>query len=168
VKPTPAASIFPITTSEQMSMFSIKAFEDRLQQHLTEIFNVKTIIERSTIKEKTKGEKSRIVLKVSGETKDVENALEDLMNLFSLLRTRIFNDKTSTKFHSSNKPNILSLLFQMAIGRKSKKLLKSFNIIYLQLILFVHVKKSLSQLFISIILILPIHNSVLMNKKLKI
>ncbi len=98
MKPTPAPSIFPITTSEQMSMFSIKAFEDRLQQHLTEIFNVKTIIERSTIKEKTKGEKSRIVLKVSGETKDVENALEDLMNLFSLLRTRIFNDKTSTNF----------------------------------------------------------------------
>jgi hypothetical protein len=119
--PTAPASIFPVTTSEQMSMFSIKLFEDRLQQHLNETFNVKIIIERSTMNEKKKGEKSRIVLKVSGQPKDVENALEDLMNLFSLLRTRIFNDKTSKKTYFQNKQTKFFLVFQMVIGRKSKK-----------------------------------------------
>ena len=98
----PSTSSLLITASEQISMFSVQNFEDRLQQHLHETFHVKMTIERPTVDEKSKGEKSRLHLKVIGQTKDVESALEDVFNLFSLLRTRKFDDKTSKKlfFHS--------------------------------------------------------------------
>ncbi len=89
--------MFPVTKPEEISMFSIDKFEDRLQQHLKETFNVKTIIERNIINDKIKGEKSRIIIKVTGQIKDVENALEDLVNLFTSLRTRKFDDKTGKK-----------------------------------------------------------------------
>ncbi len=75
-----------------MSMFSIKAFEDRLQQYVTDTFNVKMIIERGTINDKAKSGKPRILLKVSGEEKDAKNASDDLMTLFSSLHTQIFNE----------------------------------------------------------------------------
>jgi hypothetical protein len=91
------SSIYPVTIPEQMSMFSINSFEDRLQQHLKETFNVKIIIERNTIPDKIKGEKSRIIIKVIGQSDDMENALNDLVNLFSSLRTRKFDDKTGKK-----------------------------------------------------------------------
>ncbi len=91
---TSPSSIYAVTTSEQISMFSIKIFEDRLQQYLQDTFNVKTIIERNIINDKIKGEKSRIIIKIFGQIKDVESAVEDLINLFSSLRTRQFDDKT--------------------------------------------------------------------------
>jgi len=75
-------------------MFTITTFEDRFQQHLKETFNVKTNIERNTVNDKSKGDKSRIIIKITGETNNVENALNDLMNLFLSLRTRKFDDKT--------------------------------------------------------------------------
>ena len=101
-------------------MFSINTFEDRLQTHLQETFNVKTIIERNTIPDKVKGEKSRIIIKIMGQTNDVESALNDLMNLFSSLRTRTFNDKTGKEiFFFENLNSLFSI--QMVIGRKSKK-----------------------------------------------
>lgn len=87
-------SIFPITTSEQLSMFKLNKFEERLQEHLNQTYNVKVLIERTVINDKIKGEKSRIIIKISGQTNDVENGLEDLMNLFSSLRTRKYDDKT--------------------------------------------------------------------------
>ena len=123
VQPQTPSSIFPINSTEWMSMFSVPIFEDRLQQYLKETFNVKVLIDRNTINDKTKGEKIRIRLKISGQSNDVENALEDLSNLFSSLHTRKFDDKTSKKknpppFHFIEQ----SLLFlQMVIGRKSKK-----------------------------------------------
>jgi len=89
--------MYPVTSPEQISMFSIKIFEDRLQEYLKETFNVKIIIERNIINDKIKGEKSRIIIKIFGQIKDVENALEDLMNLFSSLRTRQFDDKNGKK-----------------------------------------------------------------------
>lgn len=97
VQPQAPSSIFPITSMESISMFSVPIFEDRLQQYLNEMFNVKVVIDRYTINEKNKGEKIRIRLKISGHSNDVENALEDLSNLVSLLHTRKFDDKTSKK-----------------------------------------------------------------------
>jgi hypothetical protein len=83
--------MYPITTPEQMSMFLIDKFEDRLREHLEQTFNVKTLIEQS------KGAKSRIIIKITGEMNDIENALNDLMGLFLSLHTRKFDDKTGTK-----------------------------------------------------------------------
>ena len=82
-----------------MSMFSINTFEDRLQQHLKETFNVKTDLERNTVNDKSKGEKSRIIIRITGQTNDAEGALNDLMSLFLSLRVRKFDDKTG-----KNKP----------------------------------------------------------------
>ena len=106
---TPVAaspSIYAVTSPAQMSMFSINTFEDRLQQHLKETFNVKTIIERNTIPDKVKGEKSRIIIKVTGQMNDVETALNDLMSLFLSLRTRKFDDKTGKKIFSFKKHSL--------------------------------------------------------------
>ncbi|CAF1511634.1 unnamed protein product [Adineta steineri] len=82
-------SIYPIATPEQMSMFSINTFENRLQQYLNETFNVKITIERNT-----NVDKSRVIIRITGETNDVDSAMNDLVNLFLSLRTRKFDDKT--------------------------------------------------------------------------
>jgi len=102
-------------------MFSINTFEDRLQQHLKETFNVKTTIERNIINDKKRGEKSRIIIKITGQMKDIESALDDLMNLFSSLRTRKFDDKTGKKIFSKKEKNSSFFLFKMVIGQKLKK-----------------------------------------------
>jgi hypothetical protein len=107
---SPSASIYAVTASEQISIFSIPTFEGRLQQHFNDTFHVKILIERNTIPDKTKGEKSRIIIKITGQEKDVENAMEDLINLFSTLRTRTFDDKTGRKI-ISNTPSKPDLFF---------------------------------------------------------
>ena len=84
-------------------MFTIDTFENRLQKYLQATFNVKTIIERSTITDKVKGEKPRIVIKITGQMKDVESALDGLLALFSALRTRKFDEKTGKRQLSSQK-----------------------------------------------------------------
>jgi hypothetical protein len=79
-------------------MFSIDTFEDRLRQYLQEAFNVKVICERhNNNNEKTKGTKTVIRIKVTGQMNDVDNAMQDLENLFSLLCTKKFDDKTGKK-----------------------------------------------------------------------
>ncbi|CAF1451106.1 unnamed protein product [Rotaria magnacalcarata] len=93
-KPANTSSIFPITKAEEMNMFLMDKFEERLQEHLKEICNVNIIIERHAVNDKVKGDKTRIRIKLTGEMNDVESALNDLSNLFSSLRTREFNDKT--------------------------------------------------------------------------
>jgi hypothetical protein len=102
-------------------MFSINTFGDRLQQHLKETFNVKTTIERNIINDKRKGEKSRIIIKITGQMKDIESALDDLMNLFSSLRTRKFDDKTGKKIFFEKRKKFFIFLFKMVIGQKLKK-----------------------------------------------
>ncbi len=92
-----STSIYPINTPDRMSMFSIETFEDRLQRYLQETFNVKLICERSNNNEKTRGPKNSINLKITGQKNDVENAMEDLDNLFSSLRTKKFDNTTGKK-----------------------------------------------------------------------
>lgn len=87
-------SIYTVTSAEDLSIFSIDKFEERLQVHLEETFNVKVLIERTVINSKSKEEKSRIIIKISGQTNNVEHAIDDLTNLFSSLRTRKFDDQT--------------------------------------------------------------------------
>ncbi|CAF3089011.1 unnamed protein product [Rotaria sp. Silwood2] len=94
VPPVSHTSIYPVTTTEGISMFSINTFEDRLQQHLKETFNVKVIIERNQTHDKIKGEKIHIIIQLTGQMNDVKSALNDLINLFSSLHTRKFDDKT--------------------------------------------------------------------------
>jgi len=77
-----------------MSMFSIYTFEDRLRQYLQETFNVKAICERHN---NNKGIKTNIPIKITGQMNDVTNAIHDLENLFSSLRTKKFDDKTGKK-----------------------------------------------------------------------
>ena len=85
-------SMYSISAPEQLSMFSIDVFENRLRQHLQDTFNVKTIFER-TSNETTKGARNCIIIKVIGQIKDVQNALPYLVNLFSSLNTKKFDDK---------------------------------------------------------------------------
>lgn len=87
-------SLFSITKADELSMFSIKSFEDRLQEHLKQTYQVQVNIERYTVNIKTQGAKTCVRIKLTGETNDVEVAINDLTSLFSLLRTREFNDKT--------------------------------------------------------------------------
>ncbi|CAF4224636.1 unnamed protein product [Rotaria socialis] len=94
----PATSMYPLNTPEQISMFSIDKFEERLRQYLQETFNTKGTFERTghNNNEKSKGIANRILIKLMGQTNDVENALQDLDNLFSSLHTKIFNEQTSS------------------------------------------------------------------------
>ncbi|CAF3687073.1 unnamed protein product [Rotaria sp. Silwood1] len=87
--PVAHTSFYSVATTEGISMFSINTFEARLQQHLKETYNVKVNIERK----KTKEEKIHIIIELIGQMNDVKGALDDLINLFSSIRTRKFNDK---------------------------------------------------------------------------
>jgi hypothetical protein len=92
-----STSIYPITTVDRMSMFSIETFEGRLQRYLKETFHVELTCEKSNNNEKTKGPKNSIRLKITGPANDVENAIEDIDNLFSSLRTKKFDNTTGKK-----------------------------------------------------------------------
>jgi hypothetical protein len=94
---TKSTSIYPITTVDRMSMFSIETFEGRLQRYLKETFHVELTCEKSNNNEKTKGPKNSIRLKITGPANDVENAIEDIDNLFSSLRTKKFDNTTGKK-----------------------------------------------------------------------
>jgi hypothetical protein len=87
-------AMYSISAPEQLSMFSIDRFEDRLRQYLHETYKVKTIFDRNNLNEKTKGPKMCIVMKITGQMNEVENAIQDLINLFASIRTRTFDDKT--------------------------------------------------------------------------
>ncbi|CAF1381804.1 unnamed protein product [Adineta steineri] len=86
-------SMYPITVPEQIIMFSIDRFENRLQQYLQMTFNVKTIFERNNLNEKTKGTKPCILIKMTGQMNDVQNATQELINLFSAVHKKTFEDK---------------------------------------------------------------------------
>ncbi len=47
--------------------------------------------------EKNKGTKTGIRIKITGQMNDIENATQDLENLFSSLCTKKFDDKTGKK-----------------------------------------------------------------------
>ncbi|CAF3561359.1 unnamed protein product [Rotaria sp. Silwood1] len=95
-----STSMYPVNTPEQVSMFSIDTFEDRLRQYLQETFNVQVTFERTNNNnnnnEKTKGLTNCILIKLMGQMNDLENATKDLYNLFLLLQTKIFNEKTNS------------------------------------------------------------------------
>jgi hypothetical protein len=78
-------------------MFTLDTFEDRLRQYLERTFNVKTIFERDYRNHKSDEEMTRIIIKITGQMSDIENVLDDLLNLFSSLRTKKFDDKTGKK-----------------------------------------------------------------------
>jgi hypothetical protein len=76
-------------------MFSIDKFEDHLRQYLQDTFNVKVICERyNHNNEKTKGIRTSIRIKLSGQQNDVENVTDELENLFSSVCTKKFDDET--------------------------------------------------------------------------
>jgi len=81
------ATVFPINKPEQVQMFAIESFEDRLKQHIETNFHVTLSCERIT---RAKG---NIKLKINGSQDDVENAFQELENLFLLLNTKKFDDK---------------------------------------------------------------------------
>ncbi|CAF0879399.1 unnamed protein product [Adineta ricciae] len=85
-------SIYAVSSPEELSMFSLKTFETRLEQHLTSTYNVKVTIERSVLNTKPKGDGARVSIKIIGEGRSVESALNDVQKLFLSLRTRKFDD----------------------------------------------------------------------------
>ncbi|CAF3865378.1 unnamed protein product [Rotaria magnacalcarata] len=94
----PVTYIYALNTPEQISMFSIDTFEERLRQYLQESFNTKGTFEGTgqNNNEKSKGIANRFLIKLMGQPNDVENAVQDLENLFSSLHTKIFNEQTNS------------------------------------------------------------------------
>ncbi|CAF4120126.1 unnamed protein product, partial [Rotaria sordida] len=98
-----STSMYTINTPEQISMFSIDTFEDRLREYLEETFNVQVTFERTNNNnnnnnEKIKGLTNCIFIKLIGQKDDIENATKDLCNLFLSIKTKIFNDKTNSNW----------------------------------------------------------------------
>ena len=81
---------------EQMSLFSIDTFEERLQRYLQETFHVNLIYERSTSKnEKSKEAKGNIRMKITGQMIDADNAMQDVNDLFRSFCSKKFTGKRS-------------------------------------------------------------------------
>ena len=99
---TPTAShstTYLINTPEQLSMFSIDKFEDRLRQHIEERFSVKMVVKKTGDSAKASADRARITFQVSGQMQHAESAIDDLTELFCSLRTRTFTDqKGKTRF----------------------------------------------------------------------
>lgn len=91
-KPDLVSSSYAVNTSEYLSMFTIDSFEERLRKYLQDKFHVKVNIERSTTVDKNNAEKSRVLIKFNGQQTDVDNVTEELMNIFTDLKTRKYDD----------------------------------------------------------------------------
>ena len=82
---TTSPAKYSIEQVDQRNMFSIKRFENDLQEYFKRKFHVELVCKRM---------KTNIRLEVSGEMKSVEDALNSIDQLFSSLRTKQFNDKS--------------------------------------------------------------------------
>ncbi|CAF0805827.1 unnamed protein product [Adineta ricciae] len=89
-----SSSTYTIYAHEEIIMFSIERFEDRLQQHLQNVFHVKTIIDRRNLSEKIKGIRPCIIVKVTGDENETQNAIQDVMDLFSSKQIKKYDDET--------------------------------------------------------------------------
>lgn len=78
-------------------MFSMQRFEDRLRDYMEETFRVKIAIEKSVTNDKAKGDKTSIWIKVTGASTDADDAFQDLMSLFSSLRTKRYDEKNGKR-----------------------------------------------------------------------
>ncbi|UJR14781.1 hypothetical protein I4U23_001769 [Adineta vaga] len=87
-------STYTIYSLEQVIMFSIERFEDRLRQYLNGTFHVKLVFERKYFNEKTKGTKPCISIKMTGSENETQNATDELNNLFSSKQTKRFDEET--------------------------------------------------------------------------
>ncbi|CAF0856240.1 unnamed protein product [Adineta ricciae] len=89
-----SSSTYTMYAHEEIIMFSIERFEDRLKQHLQNVFHVKTTIERRNLSETTKGIRPCIIVKVTGDENEAQNAIQDVMDLFSSKQTKTYDDET--------------------------------------------------------------------------
>ncbi|CAF0928899.1 unnamed protein product [Adineta ricciae] len=108
-------SIYVVASPEEKSMFSLKTFETRLEQHLTSTYNVKITIERIVSNIKSKGDETRVSIKIIGEGRSVENALNDVEKLFASLRTQKFDDANNGNW---TKMEEAALLIQHHLNRE--------------------------------------------------
>lgn len=106
IPPTPEPSssslVYLVTAAEQRSIFSVENFEDRLRHYLHDTFNVEITIERTTDHPNELAQRlpKSIVIKMTGSPNDLSNASQDLLSLFTSLRKKVFQYKTSKKIRA--------------------------------------------------------------------
>ena len=149
-----------------MSMFSMQRFEDRLRDYMEETFHVKIAIEKSGTNDKAKGDRTSILIKVTGASTDADDAFQDLMSLFSSLRTKRYDEKNGKRrsFIGDQPWQSFSHL-QMVVGRNLTKQLKWFNTNSIDWNSFVAANEHHRLVYMSIISARPIRISVLRIRK---
>ena len=81
---SPSTTIYRLTTSDQINMFSIEGFENMFQEYINETFQVKLVYKRM---------KSDMTLELNGSQKSLDNAIKDIEQLFSFLSTKKFTEQ---------------------------------------------------------------------------
>jgi hypothetical protein len=84
----------PINTPAQIALFADKPFENHLQIYFNKTYNTKLNIEPTT------GNNKRPIIKLVGQQNAVDKALEELLALISLFRTKTFDEMTGQKCFS--------------------------------------------------------------------
>lgn len=81
----------PNHTPAQIALFADKTFENCLQTYFDETYNIKINIESTT------ANNTRPFMKMVGQEKSVDNALNELVLVISLFRTKIFEETAGQK-----------------------------------------------------------------------
>lgn len=82
-----STATYDLTNSNEINMFSIEKFERKFQQYIEETFQVKLTHKR---------ERNNLTLELTGSRKtDLDNAIRDIKQLFSLLSTKKFTESIS-------------------------------------------------------------------------
>lgn len=83
----------PICTPAQKALFADKTFEIRLETYFNKIYDIKVNIESTVANNNT-----RPSIKMVGQEKSVDDALEELLIIISLFCTKIFDETTGQRF----------------------------------------------------------------------
>jgi hypothetical protein len=83
--------ILPINTPAQAALFSDKTVENCLQTYFNKTYSIKLNFELTT------DNSSRRIVKIVGRQNSISAALEDLLTLMTLFRTKTFKDINGQK-----------------------------------------------------------------------
>jgi hypothetical protein len=75
----------------------MQKFEDRLRDYIEQTFRVKIAIEKSVTNDKAKGDRTSILIKVNGDATDANDAFQELVSLFTSLRTKRYDEKNGKR-----------------------------------------------------------------------
>lgn len=89
-----APRVFRMNSPEQLAMFSIERFEERLKEHLEQMYDVKAVFEYNPPQDRPPRTRSSVNIRLVGDSDRAEQAEKALSELFSYICNKRYDDTT--------------------------------------------------------------------------